>query len=300
MSSDIRKKIEKYYNRIDKLAVKGKDKIFDYYNLVDEFIDKGEFDNFNQTLYYYYEINTSIYNGDLPKLKNKTWDLILFQTNSSFQKKLKSLYDSKSVYQQGFDIYSESVQTMGFQISEPLSVTYSVTTSTQSVIPFRYNDDIYFTISDDIYHMELFKCEWILIDGIEQPYQKTLELFQRFRISASYSTYLSEMSTNHGRQYLVRTYSRNQNVDFTRLNYKLDVSRNSLLGQIMEIDTFSPQSNYYFQNKGFANKMGLGKTLLDVTKTGTYSILIEDNNDSLSEEANLLNRYRIALDYLLS
>jgi hypothetical protein len=300
MSSDIRKKLEKYYNRIDKLAVKGKDKIFDYYNLVDEFIDKGEFDNFNQTLYYYYEINTSIYNGDLPKLKNKTWDLILFQTNSSFQKKLKSLYDSKSVYQQGFDIYSESVQTMGFQISEPLSVTYSVTTSTQSVTPFRYNDKIYFTISDDIYHMELFKCEWILIDGIEQPYQKTLELFQRFRVSASYSTYLSEMSTTHGRQYLVRTYSRNQNVDFTRLNYKLDVSRNSLLGQIMEIDTFSPQSNYYFQNKGFANKMGLGKTLLDVTKTGTYSILIEDNNDSLSEEANLLNRYRIALDYLLS
>jgi len=288
MSSDIRKKLEKYYNRIDKLAVKGKDKIFDYYNLVDEFIDKGEFDNFNQTLYYYYEINTSIYNGDLPKLKNKTWDLILFQTNSSFQKKLKSLYDSKSVYQQGFDIYSESVQTMGFQISEPLSVTYSVTTSTQSVIPFRYNDDIYFTISDDIYHMELFKCEWILIDGIEQPYQKTLELFQRFRISASYSTYLSEMSTTHGRQYLVRTYSRNQNVDFTRLNYKLDVSRNSLLGQIMEIDTFSPQSNYYFQNKGFANKMGLGKTLLDVTKTGTYSILIEDNNDSLSDRKSVV------------
>lgn len=300
MSSDIRKKLEKYYYKIDKLAVKGKDRIFEYYKLVDEFIDKGEFDSFNQTLYYYYEINTSIYNGDIPKLKNKTWESILFQTNSSFQKKLKSLYDSKSVYQQGFDIYSDSVQTMGFQISEPLSVTYSVTTSTQSVTPFRYNDKIYFTVSDDIYHMELFKCEWIVIDGIEQPYQKTLELFQRFRITASYSTYLSEMSTTHGRQYLVRTYSRNQNVDFTRLNYKLDVSRNSLLGQIMEIDTFSPQSNYYLQSKGFASKMGLGKTLLDVTKTGTYSVLIDTNSDSLSEEANLLNRYRIAVEYLLS
>jgi hypothetical protein len=213
---------------------------------------------------------------------------------------LKTLYDSKNVYQQGFDIYSDSVQTMGFQLSSPLSVTYSVTTSTQSVTPFRYNDNIYFTISDDIYHMELFKCEWIVIDGIEQPFQKTLELFQRFRISASYSTYLSEMSTTHGRQYLVRTYSRNQNVDFTRLNYKLDVSRNSLLGQIMEIDTFSPQSNYYLQSKGFATKMGLGKTLIDVTKVGTYSVLIDTNNDSLSEEANLLNRYRIAIDYLLS
>ena len=300
MSSDIRKKLEKYYYKIDKLAVKGKDRIFEYYKLVDEFIDKGEFDSFNQTLYYYYEINTSIYNGDIPKLKNKTWETILFQTNSSFQKKLKSLYDSKSVYQQGFDIYSDSVQTMGFQISEPFSVTYSVTTSTQSVTPFRYNDKIYFTVSDDIYHMELFKCEWIVIDGIEQPYQKTLELFQRFRITASYSTYLSEMSTTHGRQYLVRTYSRNQNVDFTRLNYKLDVSRNSLLGQIMEIDTFSPQSNYYLQSKGFASKMGLGKTLLDVTKTGTYSVLIDTNSDSLSEEANLLNRYRIAVEYLLS
>jgi len=300
MSSDIRKKLEKYYYKIDKLAVKGKEKIFDYYKLVDEFIDKGEFDSFNQTLYYYYEINTSIYNGDIAKLKTKTWDSILFQTNSSFQKKLKNLYDSKNVYQQGFDIYSDSVQTMGFQLSSPLSVTYSVTTSTQSVTPFRYNDNIYFTISDDIYHMELFKCEWIVIDGIEQPFQKTFELFQRFRISASYSTYLSEMSTTHGRQYLVRTYSRNQNVDFTRLNYKLDVSRNSLLGQIMEIDTFSPQSNYYLQSKGFATKMGLGKTLIDVTKVGTYSVLIDTNNDSLSEEANLLNRYRIAIDYLLS
>ena len=299
MSSDIRKKLEKYYYKIDKLAVKGKDKIFDYYKLIDEFIDKGEFDSFSQTLYYYYEIDTSIYNGDIPKLKTKTWDVILFQTNSSFQKKLKVLYDSKNVYQQGFDIYSDSVQTMGFQISLPLSVTYSVTTSTQSVTPFRYNDNIYFTVSNDIYHMELFKCEWIVIDGIEQPYQKTLELFQRFRISASYSTYLSEMSTSHGRQYLMRTYSRNQNVDFTRLNYKLDVSRNSLLGQIMEIDTFSPQSNYYLQSKGFATKMGLGKTLIDVTKVGTYSVLIDTNDDSFSEEANLLNRYRIAIDYLL-
>jgi len=300
MSSDIRKKLEKYYYKIDKLAVKGKEKVFDYYKLVDEFIDKGEFDSFNQTLYYYYEIDTSIYNGDITKLKTKTWDVVLFQTNSSFQKKLKVLYDSKNVYQQGFDIYSDSVQTMGFQISEPLSITYSVTTSTQSVVPFRYNDKIYFTISDDIYHMELFKCEWILIDGIEQPFQKTFELFQRFRISASYSTYLSEMSTTHGRQYLVRTYSRNQNVNFTRLNYKLDVSRNSLLGQIKEIDTFSPQSNYYLQSKEFATKMGLGKTLIDVTKAGTYSVLIDTNNDSLSEEANLLNRYRIAIDYLLS
>ena len=95
MSSDIRKKLEKYYYKIDKLAVKGKDKIFDYYKLIDEFIDKGEFDSFSQTLYYYYEIDTSIYNGDIPKLKTKTWDVILFQTNSSFQKKLKVLYDSK-------------------------------------------------------------------------------------------------------------------------------------------------------------------------------------------------------------
>jgi hypothetical protein len=301
MSSDIRKKLEKYYNRIDKLAVKGKDKIFDYYKLVDEFIDKGEFDSFNQSLYYYYQINTSIYNGDIPKLKSKTWDLILLQTNSSFQKKLKSLYDSRSVYQQGFDIYSDSVQTMEFQLSSPLSVTYSVTTgSTQSVVPSRHNEKIYFTISDDIYHMELFKCEWIVIDGIEQPYQRTLELFQRFRISASYSTYLSEMSTTHGRQYLVRTYSRNQNVDFTRLNYKLDVSRNSLIGQVVEIDNFSPKSNYYLQSKELATKMGLAKTFLEVTKTGTYSLPILDHNDSLSEEANLLNKYRIAIDYLLS
>lgn len=300
MSSDIGKKLEKYYYKIDKLAVKGKDKIFDYYKLIDEFIDKGEFDIFNQALYYYYEIDTSIYKGDITKLKTKTWDLVLLQTNSSFQKKLKVLYDSRNVYQQGFDIYSDSVQTMEFQISSPLSLTYSTTASTQSVVPSINTNNVYFTLSNDIYHMELFKCEWLVIDGVEQPHQKTLELFQRFRISASYSTYLSEMATSHGRQYLIRTYSRNQNVDFTRLNYKLDVSRNSLLGKITEIDTFSPQSTYYLQSRGFATKIGLAKTLIDVTKTGTYSVLIDMNNGSLSEEANLLNRYRIAIDYLLS
>lgn len=301
MSLETRKKLEKIFKKVDTLAQKGKDKLYEYYQLVDEFIDRGDFDNFTQTLYYYYDIDVSIYNGDIPKLKMNSWSEILFQTKTPFQKKIKRLYDSKSVYQQGFDVYSDSVVTLGFSFSTPLSSTYSNTSSTQSVVPSRVGDKIYFTINDNnIYSMELFKCEWITLDGIIQPYPKTLELFQRFRILATQSVYLTEMSIFHGRQYLIKTFSRNSNLQFTQLNYRLDVSRNSLLGQILEVDRYTDDPAYYEKDKGLAKFQGLRKTYLEVTKTGTYSIYVTYDNSAFTEDQNLLKRYEVAITYLLS
>ncbi len=307
MSSDIRKKLEKLFNKIDKLAQKGKDKIYEYHQLVDEFIERGDFDNFTQTLYYYYDIDVSIYQGNIPDLKKKTWSEILFQTNTPFQKKLKRLYDSKVVYQQGFDVYSDAVVTLGFNISSPLSTTYSVTSSTQSITPYRVDDKIYFDVNHNfatssipVYTMELFKCEWLTIDGVEQPYPKTLELFQRFKVLATQSTYLTEMSIYHGRQYLVKTFARNSNMQFTELNYKLDVTRNSLLGQIIEIDSYTDDPAYYQKDKGLAKFQGLRKTYLEVTKTGTASVYVTYENPAFTEDQNLLKRYEAAITYLIS
>ncbi len=100
--SEIKRKTEKQFNQIDKLAKKGKDQIYEYYKLIDEFINKEEYGYLEQTLYLYYKIE--IINYTVDDVKRKTWKEILFQTNSSFQTKLKKMYDSKKVYQTSFDI----------------------------------------------------------------------------------------------------------------------------------------------------------------------------------------------------
>ena len=56
-----KKKIEKIFNKIDKLATKGKDQIQEYYKLIDEIIDKGEYSYLEQCLSKFYEISLNYY-----------------------------------------------------------------------------------------------------------------------------------------------------------------------------------------------------------------------------------------------
>ena len=106
MSPD-RKKIQKIFNQIDRLAVKGKEQIFEYHKLIDDLISKGDYNYFELTLFYSYNININDY-LNLTDIKNKTWEEILFQTNSSISKKIKKVLDTKGVYQVGFNFFKES------------------------------------------------------------------------------------------------------------------------------------------------------------------------------------------------
>ena len=45
-----RKKLEKIYNQIDKIATKGKDNILEYTRYIDELIVKGDYSNFEGVL----------------------------------------------------------------------------------------------------------------------------------------------------------------------------------------------------------------------------------------------------------
>jgi hypothetical protein len=136
------------------------------------------------TLFYKYNISI-IDNNNIKDTRNKTWEEILFQTNTSTSKKIKKVLDTKGVYQMGFDI-------------------------------FRDNN--------------------------------------------------------------------NENI-----------------GQILELDKLSEDSKYYLQNKQYARLIGTRVTYLEVTKFGaTSSVIVNNENPQLSEENNLVNRYKVAVDYLLS
>ena len=179
-----KKKIEKIYSQIDKLATKGKEYIYDYYKLIDDLISKGDYNYYEMTLFYKYNISI-VDNNNIKDFRDKTWNEILFQTNSSVSKKIKKVLDTKGVYQMGFDFYKESD---------------------------------------------------------------------------------------------------NQN-----------------LGTIIEIDQLSADSKYYLENKQFARLIGTRVTYLEVTYVGaTASVIVNTTNSNSSEDTNLVNRYKVAVEYLLS
>lgn len=297
-----RKKIEKIFNKIDKLATKGKDQIQEYYKLIDELIDKGEYSYLEQCLSKFYEIEASSFTN-VVDIKTKTWNDILFLTNSSFSKKLKKLYDSKNVYQIAFDIHSDSASIIGLTISSPLSITYSTTSSTQSVIPSKNGNYVYLNTNDEgVHKLDIFRAEWDMVDGTYQPIPRSLSQLQTIEVFATQSLYQTEIPLSHGREYLIKSYSRRPIPDtFVRLNYKLTITKDSLIGKIVEIDTFTEKGEYFLQNKEFAKVMGNRTTYLEAIKTGaTQSYIVTSENISLSEEQNLINRYKIAIEYLLS
>ena len=51
-----RRKIDKIYSQIDKIASKGKDNFLEYYLLVDDLVKSSDYDNLLQSLYYHYDI----------------------------------------------------------------------------------------------------------------------------------------------------------------------------------------------------------------------------------------------------
>jgi hypothetical protein len=111
-------------------------------------------------------------------------------------------------------------------------------------------------------------------------------------------TYITDIPLTPNSQYVISTEER---PDYKFLNYKVDVVKDSLLGQIVENEIYTQDAKYLIQNKQYASLIGARKTYLEVYKVGgTNSYIIVTDSPSLSEQQNLLNRYKIAIDILNS
>ena len=155
-----RKKIDKIYSQIDKIALKGKDNYLEYCQYIDDSIEKFDYDNLLQCLYYNYYI-------DIEKLitvddvKNKTWNQIRILTNLTLAKKIKKLYDSKKVYQTSFDMWSQDPKYFVINLSSPLSVTYSSASASAGINITRSNAILNINIlNPKIYEIEISKAIW--------------------------------------------------------------------------------------------------------------------------------------------
>lgn len=119
--------------------------------------------------------------------------------------------------------------------------------------------------------------------------------------------YKTNIPTTHGGDYLVTVLRRgtpgwlSTNLTLESYSYKVYVRKDNLLGTIKEFDYYEPNSNYLQLNQRFALATGLKKTFIEVMKTGASEpITIIYENMGMSEDKNLLERYRIAINYLNS
>lgn len=302
MSSDIRKKLEKIYTKIDKIAVYGKEKTQDYYLLVDDFVNKGEYQNFELCLLQYYFIDISGINS-IDTVKKKTWPDIMMQTKASFLKRLSKLYKTKNVYQQGFDIFSIEPKYLNINLSSPLSSTYSVIGLTPSIGIIRDGDLIKLNINNDsIGRVNIYKASWGVIDNVNVPVNT--EEFQNINVIPGIHTYDTEIVTSYNQNFLIKTEERyvpgvTLSV-FREFNYKLELVRNPFLGQIHEIESIDTTDFYSKNTKFFRLKKDI-KTSLKIDKVGSIeSIIVSDENPDLNYDSNLILKYSQAIDILLS
>jgi hypothetical protein len=288
-----RKKIDKIYSQIDKIALKGKDNYLEYCQYIDDSIEKSDYDNLLQCLYYNYYI-------DIEKLitvddvKNKTWNQIRILTNLTLAKKIKKLYDNKNVYQTSFDMWSQDPKYFIIGLSNPLSVTYSSASASAGIDVTRSNSTLSIDIlNPKIYEIEISKAIWSGTPSIPS----NIEKYQKI-IGITQSSYELEIPTSFDTQWLINTKERSP---FRELNYKFNLSTNKYLGQIIEIDDYNDETKYLIKNRQFARITKTRRNYLEVNKIGaTQSVILEDYDYSISDDENMYRKYVTAVNLLTS
>jgi len=294
-----RKKINKIYSQIDKIALKGKDNYLEYCQYIDDSIEKSDYDNLLQCLYYSYYI-------DIEKLitvddvKNKTWNQIRILTNLTLTKKIKKLYDSKNVYQTSFDIWSQDPKYFIIGLSNPLSVTYSSASASAGIDVTRSNSTLNIDIlNPKIYEIVISKTTWTGTPSIPS----NIEKYQEIR-GITQSSYELEIPTTFDTQWLINTKERSP---FRELNYKFNLSTNKYLGKIVEIDDYNDETKYLIKNRQFARITKTRRNYLEVSKVISYQplifdepLILEDYDYSISDDENMYRKYVTAVNLLIS
>lgn len=343
MANTSKKKAVKIFSQINRIAQKGKDYTLDYHKLIDEIVAKGDYAHLEMCLYDKYNLDPAKYRT-VAELKTKTWKHILFETEASFITGLRKLYNSSRIYQQGYEIRSESndftlVNVTGglnhYPFKEDVVVIsdkwnnkversryLQVATSSQVSIAKATDSDgiekIMISMFDDkVHQIDVSKVIWATYSVpatqsyiIESPYElKRLKTIQPMGTASYISTSAtaSNIPMTHGGDYLVTVHRKGSpgwlspELTLESYSYKVYVRKDNLLGTIKEVDYYDPGSNYLHLNSKFALLTGIKRTFLEVMKTGAIEpITIIYDNNTVSEDRNLLERYKIAIGYLNS
>lgn len=339
MAYDPRRKSTKIFGQINKIAQKGKDYVLEYHRLIDDIVAKGDYAYLEMCLSDNYKIDTLKYRT-VHDIKSKTWNLILFQTDASFISGLKRIYKASGVYQQGIEIRSEkddyaSLAEAGHPFAEErltigawnsrIERTVYTQAATSSQISITKDNSggtqsngIQLELLDTMaYHIGIYNVTWGTFSASgtsSQTLEYTIEksLLGEIRpvgtqSSISPAFYKTGIPMTHGGDYLITVKRRgapgwlSPEMRQESYSYKVYVRKENLLGTIKEVEYYDPGSEYLQLNQRFAQLTGMKRTFLEVQKAGLSApITVIYDSATRSEEKNLLERYRIAIEYLNS
>lgn len=339
MAYDPRRKSTKIFGQINKIAQKGKDYVLEYHRLIDDIVAKGDYAYLEMCLSDNYKIDTLKYRT-VHDIKSKTWNLILFQTDASFISGLKRIYKASGVYQQGIEIRSEkddyaSLAEAGHPFAEErltigawnsrIERTVYTQAATSSQISITKDNSggtqsngIQLELLDTMaYHIGIYNVTWGTFSSSgtsSQTLEYTIEksLLGEIRpvgtqSSISPAFYKTGIPMTHGGDYLITVKRRgapgwlSPEMRQESYSYKVYVRKENLLGTIKEVEYYDPGSEYLQLNQRFAQLTGMKRTFLEVQKASLSApITVIYDSATRSEEKNLLERYRIAIEYLNS
>jgi len=340
MANDPRRKVTKIFGQINKIAQKGKDYNLEYNKLIDEIVSKGDYAYLEMCLSDYYKIDTLKYRTvDDIKSKTWKSILFetdasfisglkrIYSAGGVYQQgyEIRSeKSDFASVTTIGYPIAEETMsissawnskldRTVYSQVatSSQISLSKDLSTGTQS-------NGIQLELLDSMaYKIEVYNVVWATysIPGTQSVYEYPRELSLLTTIGtigtqshiSTGSFYKTSIPMTHGGDYLITVKRRgtpgwlSPSLTQEQYSYKVYVRKENFLGTIKEIEYYGPDSKYLHLNQKFAQLTGLKWTFLEVMKFGaTEPITIVYDNPNRSEEKNLLERYKIAIDYLNS
>lgn len=176
-----RKKLEKIYNKIDKISSKGRDNKLEYFKYINELVDKGDYSAFEETLLIYYGFDVSN-EKDIESYKEDSWDIICQNTKTPFLTKLSKIYKQKGIYQSSFNIYIDSTSQLIGHIHEKEVL------SEDSKFLIK-NKQFARLIGERKTFLEVKKVNdttSILIDDIDELLTEENNLLNRYRIAIDY------------------------------------------------------------------------------------------------------------------
>lgn len=221
--------------------------------------------------------------------------------------------EEKAVINEAWNNRFERSKYMPVAIEPQISIAKDASTGPQS-------NGIQISILDGmIYQIDVAKAIWATYSAIgtqsnyiiESPNELSMLNTIKPMGTQSYllpnSVTASRIPMTHGGDYLVTVRRRgtpgrlSPELTNESYSYKVYVRKENLIGTIKEVEHYDASSNYLQMNSKLAELTGLKKTFLEVMKTGAPNpVTIVYDNSAMSEERNLLERYKIAISYLNS
>jgi hypothetical protein len=261
-----KKDLDKTYQKIDKIAKKGKDNFQEYYDYIDNLIINKQYGVLTQVLFIKYDFDYAKY-FSVTDIKRASWNQIMFNTRSILQDGVERLLKDNSLYRIGLDVYRED--------SDPYA---------EVIDPVGNGDggELRVVISNDE------NRGIIRIDVLKQ--------------GKDYSTASFVQVTGGDPSATALPYIRGGNVlkvDVTGTGS--NHVNNIKVGTIREVDEFINVVNgLAYTDSAFQQDSDNKKTYLIVDKIGsTMSASFSTWNFTLTYDRNLINLYDQAFEYLI-